>query len=515
MPSPFKTVGTIIFTPLSFIGQLLCLFLLSPWGLVVPMTLLIALFATQQLQKPPTQLALHYAKQFETCGDEELPRLLEVLVRMGDAGVLGLVKGLTSQRESVFTACLNVLQGEFDRWTESDQREHHYLIFSRALLDTCTLFSPTAQAEVMQFTNQLMRIRSAVADSPESSANRQKTIAHCERLLSQLESMRRRQIEQGQSGYGLMTHQKENAPPTLHASFAPSSTSVASWDRRTQQSMLFASNGQPFMPTSARGGDETLLAQGGFAGGGASFNASTFNAFSAERADRLAAYQRSQQNRPAESWGNPRFPDDRTTPLLASFSSPPNYSADVASKFAEHFSVNESESPDVSDISEEYRNRKLSESGGTFESDNVLSLELQNTPLDRVPHLPTTQLMQLLHHPESAYVESARRTLRDRDGFQEVHMKLAWRLFHPIPAVRREIMDMLPSTPNVQPSVWMTVLLNDPNNDVRYRTASFLATTNDPALQRLLIDRGKRDNDVRIVNLAERLNDVQRRTVRR
>ena len=96
-----------------------------------------------------------------------------------------------------------------------------------------------------------------------------------------------------------------------------------------------------------------------------------------------------------------------------------------------------------------------------------------------------------------------------RDGFQEVHMKLAWRLFHPVSVVRQEIIDILPSVPNVQPTVWMTVLLSDPSNDVRYRTASFLATAGDPALRRLLIDRGKRDSDARIVQLADRLNESQ------
>jgi hypothetical protein len=89
-------------------------------------------------------------------------------------------------------------------------------------------------------------------------------------------------------------------------------------------------------------------------------------------------------------------------------------------------------------------------------------------------------------------------------------MKLAWRLYHPQPSVRQEIVDMLPSTPNVQSSVWLTVLLNDPNDDVRYRTASFLATTNNPTLLRLLVDRGKRDSDARIVRLVERLHEAQR-----
>ena len=490
-PSSIKIFGAILFAPLSFLGQLLNLFLFSPWGLIVPMTLLIALLAAQQLQKTPAQLAMFYAEQFETCGDEELPRLLEVLVRMDEPGIPGLVKGLNSQRESVFTACLNILQCEFDRWTESDQREHHYRIFSEALLDSCSQFSHAAQAETMQFVYQMMQIRSAAAVSPESTANRQKTIAHCEQLLSRLESMRRRRAE------------------PMHDEFAPTANTVASLDRRTSQPMLYASNGQPFLPTSARNDiGETQPAQ-----------VASFNTFSVERADRLAAYQKAKQNRPPEGRSNPRLPEDHTTPVLANFSAPPSFAATAESKFAQQFSLEDSDhvaAPDrvPPNISQEYRNKKLSESGGAYDSDNPLSPELQNTPLDRVPHLPTTQLMQLLHHPETSYVEVARRTLMSRDGFQEVHMKLAWRLYHPIPSVRQEILDILPGTPNVQASVWMTVLLHDPNNDVRYRTASFLATAGDPALRRLLIDRGRRDSDARIVNLANRLNEPQRGSVR-
>jgi hypothetical protein len=510
MPSIFKTFGIVLFAPLSFLWQLLTQFLLSPWGLVVPMTLLIALFAVQHLRTAPDQLALYYAEQFETCTDEELPLLLEVLVRMGDHGVPGLVKGLSSQRESVFAACLNVLQNEFDRWTESDQREHHYLVFSEALLKTCVQFSPTAQVEAMRFVDQIMQIRSAASDSPESTVNRQKTIDHCYKLLSQLESARRRRIEEGKQsgGYDQLVHRTENPSPTLHANFAPKNAAIASMQQRTERPILYASHGQPFVPTSARSGNETHLAQSGFSGG------AIYNSFAVARPERLAAYQRSQQNQPAKSGGNPRLSQDQTTPLLASLSSPsgavpPSYAANVASKFAQHFTLDDTDDSDLSDISEEYRNKK------TSDSDGFLSPELQNTPLERVPHLPPTQLMQLMHHTDPAYVEAARRTLMSRDGFQEVHMKLAWRLYHPLPAMRLEIMDMLSGTPNIQPSVWMKVLLNDPNNDVRYRTASFLATTSDPALRRMLIDRGKRDSDARIVNLADRLNESQYGNVRR
>ena len=447
------------------------------------MTLLIALFAARELQKTPTQIALFYAEQLETANESEILPLLDLLVRMGDAGVPGLIQGLASSRESVFTASRNVLQQEFNRWQESEQREHHFRIFSEAILGTCPQFSPAAQVEAMWFVDLMMQIRSLTPISPEATADRQEMLAHCQQILTQLESVRRRRID------------------PQHKDFAPQRETVAALNQRASQSVLLASNGQPFVPTSVRQEQENqmLLAEGG-----------NFSSLSVPRGDRLSAYQRSLQNRPTEE--RAAFFGDGSTSEVARFSPPPSFPADIEGMVARNIADNDLEQPEIADISADYRNRKQSEL--SLGSDKFLTPELLNTPLDRVANLPTAQLMQLLHHPESAYVETARQTLVSRDGFQESHLKLAWRLYHPVPAVRQEIVAMLPNTANVQPSVWLTVLLDDPNDDVRYRTASFLATTRDSALQRLLIDRGKRDSDARITALANRLDESQR-TVRR
>jgi hypothetical protein len=485
--SIFHIIGAVVFTPLSLIWQLLNQFLLSPWGLIVPMTLFIALFAMHELQKTPAHIAQFYAEQLETCTESQLPALLDLLVRMEDAGVLGLVQGLASKRESVFTASRDILRQEFDRWQESDQREHYFCVFSEAILRAGNQFSPTAQAEAMQFVDQMMQIRPVAATTPESTADRQQMIAHCEKIFSQLESMRRRRLE------------------PQNGDFEPQTATIASLHQRTQQPVLLASNGQPFVPTSARQDkNETLLA-----------DANSFNSFSAARADRLSAYQKSLQNRPAGNQNTPALSGEGESLGIADVLPPPSLPADIANRIAKNFSATDREQSATVDISEEYRNRMQSESNGTLGSDNFLTPDLLNTPLDRVPNLPTVQLMQLLHHPESTYVDSARKTLMSREGFQESHLKLAWRLYHPLPAVRQEIVAMLPHTSNVQSSVWLKELLNDPSNEVRYRTASFLATTGAPALQRLLIDRGKRDNDERIIRLADRLDESQRGTVRR
>ncbi|MDR0327510.1 MAG: hypothetical protein LBI05_04355, partial [Planctomycetaceae bacterium] len=296
-----------MFTPLSLLWQLLNQFLLSPWGLILPMSLLIALVAIRQIQQTPAQIARFYAEQLETCGESDIPTLLKNLTQMGDASISGLVKGLTSNRESVFTACRDALQHEFDRWQESPQREQHFLVLSEAILQTSDQFSPAAQTEAMRLVDQIMQIRPAVDSSPESSAHRQQTIAYCERIRYQLESMRRRRIE------------------PLDKDFAASTESVASLRRRVEQPALLASNGLPFVPTSARENREEMIAA----------NAESYNSFSVPRADRLMAYQKTQQNRPAESYDNPRLSDGGDVPEMASFSSPSPFAAEIAQKFAQ------------------------------------------------------------------------------------------------------------------------------------------------------------------------------------
>jgi hypothetical protein len=480
----------ILFTPVVMFWQLLNRFLLSPWGLLVPMALILALVAVLQLQQTPAQLAAFYAGKLNDSNEEELALLLEVLVRIGDDGVAGLVSGLTSKQENVFNAVLHVLQNEFGHWDQSDRREHHYRVFSEALLQKSEEFSPAAQAEVLRFVDRLLQLRNS-SRSAETMPDRQKTIANCERILIQLGHSRRKMIDPGMPN------------------FAPAAETVAGLNKRMKQPVLLASNGQPFVPASARKEtkqDETLLA-----------DRASFDSFSVVRADRLHSYQKSLQNVPDQTLRQPVLPDIQGVPELLAEVPPLGLTAEVNPQVADNYTANRLRQAVTSpaDIAEEYRNKKSGGQKDPPEKDHFLTPELRNVPLDRVPNLPAIQLMMLLHHPDPPYIESARKTLMGRDGFQEQHLKLAWRLYHPVPSIREEIIGMLPNTPSVQPSVWLAVLLNDPSGDVRYRAASFMATAGDPALQRLLAERGKRDNDERIVKLADRINDQQRGTVRR
>ena len=490
-----KTLASIAVFPLSLVWQLLTLILLSPWGLVIPLTLLIALVAFQQVQKSPERLAQFYAQKLESSNEAELHQLTKILLQIGDAGIPGLVQGLTSEREAVFDTCLNVLQHQFEIWQNSEQREHHFRILANALLQYSGQFSHAGQTEAFQFVDQMMQVpcpEGNMSISPKEAADRHEVIVLCGAILNVLESRRQRRNDPTNDAF---THQTD---------------SLASLYQRTHQPILLASNGQPFGASSGRqdaGQGETLFA-----------NAVDINPFNVSRPDRLLAHQKSQQSQPASGrLGDAGTVHDQNPFALATFTpsahTPSAQTADIEQKFARNVSIHSASqhpSPPF-DISEDYRHHKQSESINRFQTDSFLTPELQNMPLEQIPILPSAVLMKLLHHTDTAYIESARRTLVSRDGFQETHLRLAWRLYHPVSAVRRELLSILPNTPNVQPAVWLSVLLNDPDNEVRFQTASFLATTNDPALRRLLIERGKRDSDVRIINLANRLDSATKR----
>jgi hypothetical protein len=357
----------------------------------------------------PVMLADYYAAQFSECTEADAPEILEALVRLGEAGIDGLVRGLTSPREAVFHAVLKVLRSEAEHWDNLPDRDKRRRLFSESLLRHSGKFSPTAETEVIRFAEYLLQNRSGSADPlPSAAADRQKTIANCERLIAR---------------------HKTGRQPSADADNSNENRTTAALNHRFHYPVLLASNERSFVPVP------------------------------------------------------------KTLPVQP---------------------VQENIPPPAGDSVQ--RREQAADSAELSRSSHFFPPELQHTTPENIPLLSTVQLMQMLHHPEPAYTESARKILSERDGFTEMHLNLAWRLYHPVPAVRGEIVGMLPHTPSVQPAVWLSVLLNDPDNDVRYRAASFLATAGDPALRRLLVEQCKRDSDERIVNLAEKIGGSVRKT---
>ncbi|GHT45648.1 hypothetical protein FACS189454_05490 [Planctomycetales bacterium] len=473
-----RFISTILIVPFSLLNA----FLLSPWGLIVPLTLIALLVGFRLVEKTPPQLADYYAAQFAACDDADIPQILNSLFRLGDAGVDGLVQGLKSERETVFNACRNVLDDRLLEEQDAGALRRFEELLSAALSKHCAAFRPIGQYEAVRMTEQILNHRK------DSKAE---TTRNCEQVLTLLQGTRRNRLE-----------------PNRPGETAPQSATVASVKRRAVQPALLASNGHRFVP------ETQMLAKNAEAGNTNSLQLADthFDSLSVPRAERIAAFQRS--GRARDSW-NPS-PETAAAALAltvpeAGLSNMPQRSpANVEPRIARNYqpktpsqSNQENQSPE---ISSEYINER--DSGIQPDSrrmDNLLPQELKETPIDRVPKLPTPQLMRLLHHPDPNYVFEARKTLTEREGFQDSHLKLAWRLYHPVASVRQEILTILPRTANAQPAAWLSVLLDDPNNEVRYQAASFLATTSDPSLQRMLVEHGKRDTDERIVELADRI----------
>jgi hypothetical protein len=113
--------------------------------------------------------------------------------------------------------------------------------------------------------------------------------------------------------------------------------------------------------------------------------------------------------------------------------------------------------------------------------------------------------MRLLQHQDSNYVLEARRVLIARDGFGESHLSIAYKLYHRNPVVRKEVIAHLSETPGVLMNAWLTELLSDPNDEIRYNAAAMLSTSSDPNTRKFLIEKCKHDTDTRIVNLINQL----------
>ncbi len=542
--TPLSILCNILFFPFDLLGQILAflwtgllktLFALfrSPWGLLIPCTLLAAILAASYLSQNSSELAQHYLKELEDCEEDQVHHTLGCLIQLGESGIPALVGALCQKREAVVARARNTLNAELERWEKMEPEEgvRRCRLLSQALLRRV----PDMDGERQEMARRLLqRMLRYLALTPTDRSRTDRSVAardslvaarNCERLFSMLEK----------------GHQ--NASQSDDSLDSDTATLAAHYDSRRSEAAVRASMDRPV--------DSSL----GIAP----------NSLATARAERLYAYHESPQfqKQIKEPYGRPGMvPDGLARPvedehpyemlpgghdpqpneMIASMSPirPQDAKremfptlANTPEKVAGRFAVTSPATPRVTttnadasgmatpSIASDYLAKNGKAFGGETgqgidrppkdgDSRVFLPTDLRDLPIEQVPNLTTSRLMRLLQHNDERYVSEARKTLIARDGFRDVHLKLAFRLFHPIPAVREEIISMLPATTGVQPRVWLAVLLDDPNSDVRYRAASYLATTGDPAMQNLLIERGKRDPDSRIVDLADRLMNRQR-----
>ncbi|MDR0610026.1 MAG: hypothetical protein LBG58_07955 [Planctomycetaceae bacterium] len=536
---PFDLLGQVLSALGIFLWRLIGQFFLSPWGLIVPLTLLLILFFFSQITRTTKQIAESYAKELEFCEESKIPVLVGHLVRIGEHGIPSLVQGLCSSREPVFIICRNTLQNEMERWEQlpTAERLRLYRLFSAALLDKATQFGTTAQTETSLFARKILR--NLVVSPSNGLPDSRLVTQNCERFLSIIETTRAKTFVPNDS-----------VDSVDSIASVDSAERTVRFSRGGSDSVLMTVQGKPFQPDISDGfPQETDITEQG-------------DMLAVSRAERLYAYHQSPlfqkqfgtipQNIETESLPGRTPPHQKipnindTTEMLASMT-PPRYSGlssltAEATGTADNFlakpegkiarngrlpemnitetGISKIKNSQTGNSRNDFEKTNLVHQSGSAvdfseELENFLPWELREISPEKISKLSTVRLMRLLHHPDARYVLESRKTLMVRDGFQENHLKLAYRLFHPESSVRMEIISMLPNTHGVRSDVWLSVLLADPDNDIRYRAASFLATAGDPAMQRLVIDKGKRDSDARIVHLADQLLEQQHHRVRR
>jgi len=100
-----------------------------------------------------------------------------------------------------------------------------------------------------------------------------------------------------------------------------------------------------------------------------------------------------------------------------------------------------------------------------------LSERLQRVAVHDLGKLPTQDLMRLLNHSHREISVQSESLLKKRDGFQEEHVQLAIKLYHPDSSVRKSLLPQLADNDQLETFSWLIELLQDPDQDVRLATA--------------------------------------------
>ena len=100
-----------------------------------------------------------------------------------------------------------------------------------------------------------------------------------------------------------------------------------------------------------------------------------------------------------------------------------------------------------------------------------LTERLQQVGLLGLPKLPTQDLMRLIYHPNRDISQQSEAILQKRDGFQEEHLQLAKKLYHPDASARKSLLSQLANNEQLETCSWLSELLKDPDREVRLATA--------------------------------------------
>ena len=480
----------------------------SRFVILLPMVAVAVLSALYFLERSPREVAKQFADQLRAAPEDKVEILVERLGRLDQAGIPELVRCLASGRRVIVHCSRNELEQAFRKWTaeETPKTSANLYTLAKALAERVDQFGPTSRLIAASFAQRILR---ALIEIPaqEKGNQRLETTQFCEEILRKTEGER----------IVANSPQRLNEMHTIAGSAEP--TRVFAPNPQDQEYMLAANerNRQKLTSQKPAGHSESAT--------------EFYDPYSSPRAELLYAVHQSRRNsfppQPPSEIGR-QTPEQLTgLELLAIQNSTrntpePDYEpggiqrAEVAERIASQFGQ---DFPPKSEAEEEilpqlpaYEPNAQNSAAETlvFETQPLEKTPLGETSIDEIPNLPTADLIRLLQHPNRSVQAVAEKRLRDRDHFQDEHIALAYRLYHPNAEIRKGVIDALLRSPSVQPISWLMELLRDSDSDVRLTAITFIATAKDKSLMQEVLQRAKKDSDPRINGLIEKLERIQR-----
>ncbi|MDR1925036.1 MAG: HEAT repeat domain-containing protein [Planctomycetaceae bacterium] len=482
---PFEFTGDVFVLLIKLIRFLVGNFILSVWGLIVPVALLIALVMALFVAQNRRDLAAEYSSQLMNCEDRDVEMLVEALRKLDLAGLAEIVSCLRSEREKVFFVCYDVVQSELDNLpnlTDEKKRDKRYLTITDAILEQSSQLKPVAQNAVHQLVKQILRDLVNM-NTNGRSRDLQLATMNCERILENIGTS----LSQGKNKNGEL--QK------------PLTDSVVRYRAGNFHDELLTADGKPFRKIIKNdiADNQEYIANNK----PTNIDGTTALALNNNENNKPNQFKH-EYNTPRNLIPNQNIIVAQKDRLLVL----PDFGeagGKIASKFdADKFNADKF-GKNITGNNSDNINERIDDNYNSSNANVFLTDELRNVRVNRIPMLSTVQLMKLLQHNNSECVSEARRTLIARDGFRDVHLQLAYQLYHPNPSVRKEVILHLSSTQGILSNAWLVELLNDPDDEVRYNAAALLATSPDPNIRRQLIEKCQHDQNEKLINLANKL----------
>jgi hypothetical protein len=406
-------------------------------------------------------LRRHIHEKLETLPDDQVTDLLADLAGFGDVGLATLIEALGSNRPAVANQAHQALLGAIDEWESLASRQFAPKLATLAnlLADRAEHFGSAARGLATDVAHRIL-----LCSFEDLSIDRARVIADCRRVVPAT----------GASGNipftAMRTEGMEAVEPLVRDTHP-----IA--DDGTHDAMSRSETDPPVFPAAHASMESAGAATGGNSSSSMGQDSGEFS--STTRSQRAQHPGRAVNNADEPSGEASPMPPE---PLRLSFDEDTKPIPRLRFQDRPH---RKQEDP-LRDVG-----RALPEASG----------ESPEKPLDESDVLT---IMRRLHDPSPRMVAAAEAELASL-GFGSAEMELARAVTDADAKVRRDCVDRLGTIPNLNAKPWLLWLSQDQDVLVRLAALTWMATSRDPDLLRVVERTALQDRDPRITALADRL----------